>query len=148
MNSVIFIFTILMSEQEIYSELILELYQNPVNRGELPNHNLALSGGNPLCGDEVQFQLLVKDNRVQDIRFTSQGCAISTASSSLLTELVKGKTVDEILALKDQDMFSVLGNIIQTRLKCALLGLSVVQKGLRQWQQNPTQTKLVTGIKI
>lgn len=117
---------------EIYTDLILELYRNPVNRGSVKNYDLKFSGGNPVCGDEVSFEIKLEGNRIKEIMFSGHGCAISTAAESLLTQEVKGKTIEEVLAMTNRDVFASLGNIIQTRVKCALLGLHVLKEGLKE----------------
>ena len=79
----------------IYTEIILDLYKNPHNKGRIEKFDLESSGGNPICGDQVTFTLKIKDDVVEDIKFYSSGCAISVASQSLLSELVKGKKIDQ-----------------------------------------------------
>jgi nitrogen fixation protein NifU and related proteins len=81
--------------RELYQEVILDHNRNPRNRGKLENATSHAEGYNPLCGDMVALTLLTKDGRIEDIAFDGQGCAISTASASLMTEAVKGKTVEE-----------------------------------------------------
>ncbi len=136
------------AKDDLYTDLILELFKNPSNHGKLENPDLYVEGGNPLCGDQVSFTMKIENNKILDIKFQSIGCAISTASDSLVTDLVKGKSIDEIKKLKDKDLFTVLGNIIETRLKCALLGLWAVQKGLEHYSKNPAKNKVAIGIKI
>jgi NifU-like protein involved in Fe-S cluster formation len=79
--------------------------------------------------------------------FSAKGCAISIASESLLTEMVKGKTLEEVQNITQKDLFAELGNIIQTRIKCAILGLHALKEGLRKWQENP-DTQEVKGITL
>ena len=133
---------------EIYTEIILDLYRNPVNRGSVPNPDLRFSGGNSACGDAVIFEIkLGADGKtIEDIKFSGHGCAISTAAESLLTQKVKGKTIDEALALTNRDVFAWLGNIIQTRVKCALLGLHVLKEGLKEYGESGNGK--VEGIRI
>ena len=134
-------------DSEIYSEIIIDLYKNPINFGRLSNPSITLQGGNPLCGDEVQFELKLEAGIIKDIRFTGHGCAISRASESLLSEMVKGKKVGEIEMIKDKDVFEVLGNVVQTRVKCALLPLHVLKQGLVKYREKPN-VKLVGGLGI
>lgn len=136
------------AKDDLYTDMILELFKNPSNHGKLENPDLYVEGGNPLCGDQVSFSMKIENNKILDIKFQSTGCAISTASNSLVTDLVKGKSIAEIKKLKDKDLFAVLGNIIETRLKCALLGLWAVQKGLEGYEKNPVANKVILGIKI
>lgn len=114
-----------------YEEVILDHWKNPRNKGRLPNPDLVGVEVNPLCGDAVRLELKVADGKVADVRFEGQGCAISQASASLLTELIRGRTLEELRNMKDEELLSALGGVIQTRLKCALLPLQALRKALR-----------------
>jgi len=80
---------------ELYREVIMDHYRSPRNKGELPDPTVSIDLNNPTCGDEISLYLLVKDGVVQDARFSGQGCSISQASASMMTQAVKGKTVAE-----------------------------------------------------
>jgi nitrogen fixation NifU-like protein len=113
---------------EIYKDIILDYYRNPRNFGELQNPDVRAKDSNPLCGDIIEMQLKIKDGKVDDIRFKGKGCAISQASASMLTEAVKGKTLDEIKAMGKPNVLELLGiDPGPTRIKCALLGLKVLK---------------------
>lgn len=85
---------------DLYREIILDHYRTPRNRGELPTPPAAhATGHNPLCGDEIEVFLQVDDGVVTDVRFAGQGCSISQSSASMMSQAVKGKTVDEVRAL-------------------------------------------------
>ena len=113
---------------EIYKDIILDYYRNPRNFGDLPEPDVRAKDSNPLCGDIIEMQLKIKDGRVDDIRFKGKGCAISQASASMLTEAVKGKTLDEIKAMGKPNVLELLGiDPGPTRIKCALLGLKVLK---------------------
>jgi nitrogen fixation NifU-like protein len=88
-----------MDLRELYQEIILDHNRRPRNRGRLNAANRMAEGHNPLCGDQVAVTLLTENGLVKDIAFEGQGCAISTASASLMTEAVKGRTVDEAEAI-------------------------------------------------
>lgn len=123
---------------DLYRDYILDHYKSPRNTGELPDATHRYHDTNPLCGDEVTMMLRVDDaGVVEEVRFIGHGCAISQASTSILTEEVKGKTLDE-LRMIDRD--HVLGNlgitISPARIKCALLGLKALKGsawGLTAW---------------
>lgn len=116
---------------EIYKDIILDYYRNPRNFGDLPEPDVRAKDSNPLCGDIIEMQLKIKDGKVDDVRFKGKGCAISQASASMLTEVVKGKTLDEIKALGKPDVLQLLGiDPGPTRIKCALLGLKVLKLGV------------------
>jgi len=113
---------------DIYKDIILDYYRNPRNFGDLPDANVRAKDSNPLCGDIVEMQLKIEDVRIDDIRFKGKGCAISQSSASMLTELAKGKTLEEIKAMGKRDVLTLLGiDPGPTRIKCAMLGLKVLK---------------------
>jgi len=116
---------------DIYKDIILDYYRHPRNFGDLSDPDVRSKDSNPLCGDVIEMQLKVRDGKIDDLRFKGRGCAISQASASMLTELAKGKTLDEIKALGKEDVLSMLGiDPGPTRIKCALLGLKVIKLGV------------------
>tara|TARA_B100000686_G_scaffold248958_1_gene258890 strand:- start:549 stop:965 length:417 start_codon:yes stop_codon:yes gene_type:complete len=122
---------------DLYRELILDHYKNPRNNGYLDPCDAEAQGQNPLCGDDVKISMNFEGDTVQEIRFQGRGCAISQASASILTEIVEGKTVSEINALNKDELLDELGAPIAqnpARLKCALLGLSVLKLALHRAQ--------------
>jgi len=113
---------------DIYKDIILDYYRNPRNFGDLESPDVRAKDSNPLCGDIVEMQLKINDGKIDDIRFKGKGCAISQASSSMLTEVAKGKTLDQIKAMGKADVLELLGiDPGPTRIKCALLGLKVLK---------------------
>jgi nitrogen fixation NifU-like protein len=116
---------------DIYKDIILDYYRHPRNFGDLPDPDVRSKDSNPLCGDVIEMQIRVRDGKIDDLRFKGRGCAISQASASMLTELAKGKSLDEIKALSKEDILSMLGiDPGPTRIKCALLGLKVIKLGV------------------
>ena len=116
----------------IYTEIILDYYRHPRNKGELENPQISAKDSNPLCGDVIEIQMVLDGNdTVKDVRYNGQGCAISQASASMLTELVKGKSLDEVRKISKEDILSLIGGQLSAvRLKCALLSLKVMKTGL------------------
>jgi nitrogen fixation protein NifU and related proteins len=114
---------------ELYRDQILEHYKRPHNFGKLGDYDLDFEDTNPFCGDEQHvFIKLDDDDRVAEVGFEGQGCAISTAATSLLTDELVGMSRQELLALPQDFVLDLLGiEISATRLKCALLGLKVVK---------------------
>jgi nitrogen fixation NifU-like protein len=123
---------------DFYREFILDHYKNPHNFGELADATHRYHDTNPLCGDEITMYLKVgADDRVDDVRFSGKGCAISQASASILTDEVKGKTLDELKAIDREHVLENLGiTLTPARLKCALLSLKALKGsawGLHEW---------------
>jgi nitrogen fixation NifU-like protein len=120
-------------DEQLLREVILDHYKSPRNWGELEGANAHAEGTNPLCGDEQSVDLRIEDGRIAAIRFRGHGCSISTAATSLLSESIEGKTIDEVVALGRDDMTELVGiQLSPVRLKCALLGLGVVKVALHR----------------
>ena len=115
---------------DLYRDEILEHYRNPHNFGVLESPTTAKEGANPLCGDRITLMLGINDEgRIEEVAFTGRGCAISQASASMLTDEIKGKTLDEIAQLGKQDVLDNLGiEISPARLKCAMLSLETLRE--------------------
>ena len=123
---------------DLYRDYILDHYKNPRNYGELEHATHRYHDTNPLCGDEITMFLLVGDDaRVHDVHFTGRGCAISQASASILTDEVKGKSLDELKEYGRDKVLADLGiTVSPARIKCALLSLKTLKGaawGLTAW---------------
>lgn len=117
-------------ESEIY-EYLLDHYENPRNFGTLDNPTFSHEEGNPSCGDVIRIDVKVEDDRIADIRFSGKGCVISQAAASILTETVRGKSLEEVRQFGKDEMLETLGiTLSPMRLKCALLALKVLKAGL------------------
>jgi nitrogen fixation NifU-like protein len=116
---------------DIYRQYILEHYREPRNHGHLDNPDIHAADTNPLCGDRVELDLRVKDGRVEEVRFSGRGCAISQASASMLTEKIEGAALEELKALRPNDVLEMLGvEIGPARQRCAVLSLRVLHQGI------------------
>lgn len=116
---------------DVYRELVLDHYRHPRNYGDLPDANARAKDSNVLCGDTIEMQLRLNRDRIEDVRFRGQGCAISLASASMLTELSKGKPISEVKKLGKKEIIKLLGaDPGLTRIECALLGLKVLKMAI------------------
>ena len=120
----------------MYQENILDHYENPYNRGSLPQPTLEFRGLNPLCGDEVCIQAcLDPQGRLEKVCFEGEGCVISLAAASMLMEAVEGKTLEEVKGMDRQDMLDLVGITLTTmRVKCAMLPLRTLGKAIHQYE--------------
>ncbi len=120
---------------DLYAEIILDHYKNPRNAKILEHADLKGSDHNPLCGDKVEISIKIDQNdRVVAVGYNAEGCAISTAAISLLSEDIQDKTLREIEALDKDDIYALLGvEISPGRSKCALLGLACIKKLIKQY---------------
>ena len=118
------------ADEQFYREYILDHYKNPRNFGKIEGADISHEEYNPLCGDMVGMDFRVRDGVIEDVRFHGRGCAISQASASLLTERLKGMTLEEARQVSKEDVLEELGiEISPARLKCALLSLKVLKVG-------------------
>ncbi|MGB8347814.1 MAG: SUF system NifU family Fe-S cluster assembly protein [Ktedonobacteraceae bacterium] len=116
---------------DYYREYILDHYRNPRNYGKLEQPTAHAEDSNPLCGDQLAIDLLIDGDRVQEVRFQGRGCAISQATASMLSEMIEGKTVDEVVKLGKDEVLEALGiPISPARMKCAFLSLRVLHSSL------------------
>ena len=121
-----------MSNADIYHEMIVDYSRNPVNFGKIEDHDVTFHDSNPLCGDSIDIDMKIDDNKVTDIKFHGRGCAICMACSSVLTEITKGKSLDDVRKIEKNDILSELGleHLQAVRIKCALLSLKVLKSAL------------------
>jgi nitrogen fixation NifU-like protein len=129
-----------MSEfDQLYRELILDHYKNPRNHGLLEPADAQAEGQNPLCGDEVTVSVrLGHGDVIEEIGFDGRGCAISQAATSMLSDLVKGKTATDVAEMPKEELLDELGiPLTPVRLKCAILGLGVLKLALHKARGTP-----------
>jgi nitrogen fixation NifU-like protein len=117
--------------EDLYRENILDHYQNPRHYGTLDDPDISYEDDNPLCGDVIRLDIKLDDqNRVSEVAFSGEGCAISQASASMLTEEILGKTLEEVKQISKEDVLDMLGiQLGPVRIKCALLSLKVLKAG-------------------
>jgi nitrogen fixation NifU-like protein len=120
-----------MSLDDLYRQDILDHSQNPRNFGTRDQPDISAEDSNPLCGDKIRMDLRVKDGTIEDVRFTGVGCSISRAAASMLTEEIKGKTLEEVRRIGREEILEMLGiELGPVRLKCALLALKTLKVGI------------------
>ena len=121
-----------MSSRDIYHEMIIDYSRNPVNFGKMDSPDATHHDANPLCGDSVDIDLKIDDSKISDIKFHGKGCAICMACSSVLTEITKGKSLDEARDISKHDLLGELGleHLQAVRIKCALLPLKTLKFAL------------------
>ncbi len=120
------------SNADIYHEIIVDYSRNPINYGEIKDHDVTFHDSNPLCGDSIDIDMKIDDDKVTDIKFHGKGCAICMACSSVLTEITKGKSLEDVRKIEKNDVLSELGleHLQAVRIKCALLSLKVLKSAL------------------
>jgi nitrogen fixation NifU-like protein len=125
---------------QLYREVILDHYKNPRGHGVIEGADAEAEGQNPLCGDEVSIYVSFGDDgdTIDDVKFEGRGCAISQAATSMLTEIVKGRSATEIAALPKEELLDEIGiPLTPVRLKCAILGLGVLKVALHRAKGTP-----------
>ena len=128
----------MMAFDDLYREVILDHYKNPRGQGVLADADAEAEGQNPLCGDEVAISVALDGETVEDVRFRGRGCAISQAATSMLTELVRGRTITEVAEMPKDELLDEVGiPLTPVRLKCALLGLGVLKVALHRARGTP-----------
>jgi len=142
----------------LYQQLILEHYRNPRNKGEMDDAQVEVHMRNPTCGDEIKLQLRVEDGRIADVRFTGQGCSISQAAASMMTQTLMGKSLEDARevsrrftgmmhgeeeAARDRSMgdLRALAGVSRfpVRVKCALLGFDALQEAMKRLGDTATE---------
>ena len=137
-----------MSNADIYHEMIVDYSRNPINY-ETPEQrkledsffnttDVTFHDSNPLCGDSIDIGMKIDDNKVTDIKFTGRGCAICMACTSVLTEITKGKSIEDVRKIEKNDILGELGleHLQAVRIKCALLSLKVLKSALYTYLGN------------
>jgi nitrogen fixation protein NifU and related proteins len=130
-----------MSEfDQLYREVILDHYKNPRGHGELEDADAHAEGQNPLCGDEVSIFVAFGEDgdTIDEVKFSGRGCAISQAATSMLTEMVQGRSAKDVAALPRDELLEEIGiPLTPVRIKCALLGLSTLKLALHKAKGTP-----------
>ncbi|MEW6070646.1 MAG: Fe-S cluster assembly scaffold protein NifU [Candidatus Thermoplasmatota archaeon] len=117
----------------MYSEKLLEHFRNPRNMGEIENPDGVGTVGNPICGDLMAIYIKIKDNVIEDIKFKTFGCAAAIATSSMITELAKGKTIEEALKITKEDVADALEGLPPIKMHCSNLAAEGLKSAIKDY---------------
>ena len=120
----------------IYSEKVMEHFQNPRNVGVMQDADGVGQVGNPVCGDVMSFYIKVKDNRIEDVKFQTFGCGAAIAVSSMVSEMAMGKTIEEVLKITNKNVAEELGGLPKNKLHCSNLGADALHKAIENYQES------------
>ncbi len=119
----------------VYSDKVMDHFMNPRNVGELENPDGIGRVGNPTCGDIMEFQIKVEDNRIADVKFKTFGCGAAIAVSSMVSELAKGKTLDEAMKITNKMVAKELDGLPKNKMHCSNLGASALHKAIIDYKR-------------
>ncbi|MCX7792904.1 MAG: Fe-S cluster assembly scaffold protein NifU [Thermodesulfovibrionales bacterium] len=117
----------------MYSQKVMDHFMNPRNVGEMPDADGIGTEGNPVCGDVMKLYIKVKDDRIVDAKFQTFGCGAAIAVSSMITEMVKGKTLDEALKISKETVADALGGLPPQKMHCSNLGADALRKAIEDY---------------
>ena len=118
----------------MYTEKVMEHFKNPRNMGEIPDADGVGTVGNPVCGDLMTVYIKVKGNRIEDIKFKTFGCGAAIATSSMITELAKGKTIEEAMKITRGDVADSLGGLPPIKMHCSNLAADALHAAIKDYQ--------------
>ena len=117
----------------LYTETVMDHFTHPRNVGEIPNADGVGEVGNAKCGDIMKMYLKIKDDRIEDVKFETFGCGSAIASSSMATELIKGKTIEEALAVTNKQVVDALGGLPAYKLHCSVLAEESIKAAVKDY---------------
>jgi nitrogen fixation NifU-like protein len=120
----------------MYTQKVLDHFKNPHNQGEMKDCDAVGQEGNPVCGDVMKIYLKIKDNVIADVKFETLGCAAAIAVSSDLTDMVKGKTLDEAMKITKDDVVKDLGGLPPVKVHCSMLGVDALRQAIANYKNN------------
>jgi nitrogen fixation NifU-like protein len=123
-----------------YNSLVMEHLTHPRNKGEMENPDGVGEAQNPVCGDTMRLFIRIEADRITDARFLTFGCGAAIASSSITTEMVKGKTIEEALAISDQMIVEALGGLPPTKIHCSVLSEKAIKAAVSNYQKKKGKT--------
>jgi nitrogen fixation NifU-like protein len=123
----------------MYSEKVLDHFKHPRNVGEIEDADAEGTVGNPVCGDMMTMYIKVKDDRIEDVKFKTFGCGAAIATSSMTTELAKGKTLDEALEISRQDVADALDGLPPVKMHCSNLAADALHEAINSYKEKSTK---------
>ncbi|MFR5833067.1 MAG: iron-sulfur cluster assembly scaffold protein [Acutalibacteraceae bacterium] len=123
----------------MYNDKVIEVFKNPKNVGEADNYNAIGTVGNENCGDIMQITMRIEDDIIKDAKFKTFGCAAAVASSSVATDMIIGKTVDEALAIKNKDVVETLEGLPPQKIHCSVLAEEAIKLAIENYRSNASQ---------
>ena len=121
-----------------YSKTVMEHFQDPKNVGAIDNPDGIGEVGNPVCGDIMTFHIKVKDNVIEEVKFKTFGCGAAIATSSMVTEMVKGKSIDEALKISNKSVAEALGGLPKVKMHCSVLAEDALKAAIDDYQKQNT----------
>jgi len=125
----------------VYSEKVMEHFRNPRNVGEISDADGIGTVGNPVCGDVMTIYIKIKENRITDIKFKTFGCGAAVATSSMITELAKGKTLNEAMKITRKDVADSLGGLPPIKMHCSNLAADALHEAIKDYQKKQEANK-------
>jgi nitrogen fixation NifU-like protein len=125
----------------MYSEKVLDHFRNPRNMGEIADADGVGTVGNPVCGDLMTIYIKVKDDRIQDVKFKTFGCGAAIATSSMITELAKGKTLEESMRITRADVANNLGGLPPIKMHCSNLAADGLHEAIKDYLKRKEEVK-------
>jgi nitrogen fixation NifU-like protein len=121
----------------MYSEKVMDHFMNPRNVGEIEGADGTGTVGNPVCGDMMTFYIKVRDDRIADVKFKTFGCGAAIAVSSMVSEMAKGKTLDEAMKITNKDVAKELDGLPQNKMHCSNLGADALHEAIKNYREKP-----------
>jgi len=125
----------------MYTEKVMEHFRNPHNMGEIPDADGVGTVGNPVCGDLMTIYIKVKDNRIEDIKFKTFGCGAAVATSSMVTDLAKGKTLEDAMKITRGDVADELGGLPPIKMHCSNLAADALHVAIEDYYKKQKEMK-------
>ncbi len=128
------------TNSSLYTQKVMEHFMNPHNMGEIKDADAVGEAGNAVCGDVMYLYLKVKDNRIKDIKFKTLGCAAAIATSSMVTDLAKGKTLEEALKITNKQVAEELGGLPAVKMHCSVLAQQALKNAIENYWKKQKQS--------